>query len=69
MSNGRPWAREEIDQLCRIVDAGGDTLALSVAMSRTHEALMAKARRLQLDVSGLTGEPLSTVATVSAANL
>lgn len=48
--NGRPWTRPEIDELCRTVTQGGDVLFLSMKLDRTHEAVIAKARRLALPV-------------------
>lgn len=48
MSNGRPWSRHEIDQLFQTVTEGGNTFALSMDLSRTHEALIAKAKRLNI---------------------
>lgn len=46
--NGRPWTRAEIDALVRTIAQSGDTLALSATLRRTPDALIAKARRLQL---------------------
>lgn len=46
--NGRAWTRAEIDRLCRTVAEGGNTIALGLALRRTHEAVITKAKRLGL---------------------
>lgn len=45
---GRAWTRPEIDRLVETFEGDADTLALSRELGRTHEAVLAKARRLQL---------------------
>lgn len=49
--NGSPWTRPEIDYLVQTVEQGGDTLALSAELGRTHEAVIAKAKRLGMSVA------------------
>lgn len=46
--NGRPWTRQEIDLLCQTVATCGSTIALGIALRRTHEAVIAKSKRLGL---------------------
>lgn len=45
---GRAWTREEIARLVETFEGDGDTSALSRELGRSHEAVLAKAGRLQL---------------------